>query len=228
MQDYAVSDGGGLWSWEQQDLNSWLLARTQHSWQEWQKYLLRNKPRWDGLKMLLGESLLRYTCKYSFEANILLHVRPLQQLHFLLLVPANKLPLSCRAIKDDIRRSLCKHRPPVPGLRRPVCSTHASRRLAGDGDKQLQSATWGQRRMTQGEKAFFCFPRSQNVLSQFWSIFQMGIQRCGALLIRLLCQVALHLSRVYCSTGEGRGGWRGGCRVGILTHSAHTSCTVWV
>lgn len=38
----------------------------------------------------------------------------------------------------------------------------------------------------------------------------MGIQRCGAPLIRPLCQVALHLSRASCSTGEGGGGVQGG------------------
>lgn len=36
----------------------------------------------------------------------------------------------------------------------------------------------------------------------------MGIQRCGILLIRLLFQVTLHLSRAYCSTGR-RGVWGG-------------------
>lgn len=102
--------------------------------------------------MLLGESFSRYAGEYSFEAKILQHVRPLQQLHFLL-IPANKLPLSCRAIKDYIRCSLevraaCS-RVPLARLFH-ACFV----RLAGDGDKQLQSATRGQRWMTQGEGAF--------------------------------------------------------------------------
>lgn len=71
------------------------------------------------------------------------------------------------------------------------------------------------------ERRCFHFPHSQNVLSQFWGRFHMGIQRCSTLLIRLLCQVLLHLSQAYCSTGRQ---W-GGKDVGIIKHSTLTSCT---
>lgn len=54
---------------------------------------------------------------------------------------------------------------------------------------------------------------SQNVLSQFWAGFHMGIQRCSTLLIRLLCQVPAP-SVPGCSTGRTWVGGGGGCRVG--------------
>lgn len=71
-------------------------------------------------------------------------------------------------------------------------------------------------------EGFFISPDSQNVLSQFWAGFHMGIQRCGTLLIRLLCQVPAP-SVPGCSTGisERDGWWEG-----TMKHPTLTSWTV--
>lgn len=137
--------------------------------QEWQKYPLHNKPRWDGLKMLLGESFSHYTVK------ILLHVRPLQQLHFLLLVPVNKLTLSCRAIKDYIRCSLCKYRPPVRVFHQPICATHAS---WGLGAMAINTSLSNLRTKIDdtGRESFFVFPTPKMFCHSSGVVFRWGFR----------------------------------------------------
>lgn len=88
-------------------------------------------------------------------------------------------------------------------------ASHSTARLP---DSCKQRSTLGTKMDDAKGRMFFFFPHCQHVLSQIWRGFShVGIQRCAALLIRLLCHAPLHLSWADCSRQRKRQteeGWR--------------------
>lgn len=71
-------------------------------------------------------------------------------------------------------------------------------------------------------RVFFISPTPKTFCQSSGADFTWEFGSAATLLIRLLCQVLLHLSQADCSTGTK---WGEGCRVGIIKHSTLTSCT---